>query len=168
MSFIFTTLALLLNFLTLVLLFWQIKVQHKTMVKDHERRQKQATFEAMHQIRSNELDSFERKTRKMVYDHTDWSEVPETLRDDVRSILSHFERFAVAINTNVYSFEIVNRTMGAYLLGLWKDYDDYVIYVRKKVPDANKKYYYDLEKLVDRISKLRNPENNHNSGQMSD
>jgi Domain of unknown function (DUF4760) len=157
----------ILGFCTLFVLIWQvyelrnqISSHEKSVKRDHERRRKQATFEAMNVLRSDELDAFERAIRVKVTEHLDWKNVPDDLRNDVRSILSHFERFAVAVNTGVYDVEIVDRTMGAYLIGLWAGYDDYVIYVRKKVSDANKKYYCDLEDIVKTIKNRRTPETN--------
>lgn len=132
-----------------------VLAQEKAMDKDHERRKKQATFEAMQVIRSNTSDQLERSIRKQVNDHTNWAKVPEQLRSETREVLSGFERFAVAVNTGVYDIEIVDRTMGSYLMKLWQSYDEYVAYVRKKVPDANKKYYCDLEELVKNIEKRR-------------
>lgn len=154
----------ILGVITLAVLIWQVKelrnqiaLQEKSLDKDHERRRKQSTIEAMHLLRSDDQDALERKIRLKVSAHLDWKNVPNELRNDVRSILSHYERFAVAVNTGVYDIEIVDRTIGAYLICLWKDYDDYVIYVRKKVPDANKKYYCDLEDLVKKITERRTP-----------
>lgn len=150
-----------LGFLTLAILIWQVivlrgqvKTQEKTIAKDHERRKKQAAFMAMNILRSDSLDHLERKARQQVNSHTDWAKVPDELRANVRDVLSHFERFAVAVNTEVYDLHIVDRTMGQYLIGLWRDYSPYIKHVRE-IDKNGSRYYCDFEALVSRITVRR-------------
>lgn len=123
--------------------------------KDHERKKKEGSFIAMNLLRSNELDALERKIREAASNTIDWKNADKQLRAELRLVLSHFERFAVAVNTNVYDIDIVDRTMGAYLIGLWEDYATYIEFIRSDT--QNPKCYVEIENLVNSIKKRREP-----------
>lgn len=151
-----------LGTVTLVVLVWQVTVlrkqlgvQERALRLDQQRRRAQETVNAIAVLRSNSMDVAERAIRVKVDGHTNWRSIDPDFKGELRLILSYFERFAVTVNTEVYDLAIVNRTIGAYLIGVWDAYCPYVTTVRGPVGSLEQNYYREFENLVKAIQVAR-------------
>jgi hypothetical protein len=158
---LFEFITALLSIVTLSVLTWQVvqlkvqvTLQEKTLEKDHERRRKQATFEAMQEIRNEKYDSDERALRSKLVG-VNWETATPELKDEVRETLTPYEYFATGVNVSVYDIDIVDRASGAYFIGMWGRYQPYIDYMRNRAGGSRATYYAELGVMCEELKKKR-------------
>lgn len=110
------------------------------------RQQKESTLEAYNNLQNDvfsELKKYDLGSLKKGDDG--WSEVTVCL--------AKIEKFCVGINTNIYSWKILNRLGGGYFI---EQYDKLLpVITQKRENDSSNKHYDEFEMVVNKLKKER-------------
>lgn len=146
-------LTILMLFFTVLISLRQSSITLKTVQLDHERRRKEATINHIQVIR-NEYKTIDTEIITKYGSPLEESRIEELINDSdtlpkLVYLLGLFEHLAVAVNTEVFDFDILCRLSGSYIANVYKKYEGYILYRRTK--NCNPKVYIDFEILKDKI-----------------
>lgn len=74
--------------------------------------------------------------------------------EDITICLSKIENFSTGINTNIYSYKILNRLGGAFFIRQYEKLEPIIIVKREKNVSAGK-HYNEFEATVMKLKKYR-------------
>ena len=136
-----------------IIAIWQLFLGKRSFNADHERRKKQATIEHYSRICNEFREALKRINAKFPDDKVVKIHNPvddKDMLDDVATYLSHMEKFAIGINTNIYDFDVFKRMSGVWAVRYYDRFKEAIEYLRMR--PYSQKAYMNYEDL---ISKLR-------------
>jgi len=129
----------------------QLRSMEDGFKADHERRKKQATFEFYHNIYKDFIDQLNKIDEMFPNDSVidiNKAKKNKEIFNGIKNYLSHMERFAVGIKTEIYDIDVFKRMVGATLTKKWVNKFQGIIDDSCKV---NPVAYKDLKKLVNEL-----------------
>ena len=157
---IISTIALCLG---LFATFWQIRIASKSLKADHERRKKQATIEYLNNLRTTYRKWNNTLIKKYGRDPAGMDTIEKIKADGksweiLKDMLGMFEHLAVAVNSEVFDIDILNKMAGQYLVDVYQRWKTYIDQRRK---DPNRELVYvEFEQLVHKLNLIRKPADN--------
>ena len=117
--------------------------------RDSLRQKNEATLIAYNELQDNvfaKLNKYGDDLSKIEYRSDKW--------DEITICLAQIENFSVGINTNIYSFKILNRLGGAFFIRQFEKLKPIIDIKRKKNISVGK-HYDEFEKTVLKLKKHR-------------
>lgn len=117
--------------------------------RDSLRQKKEATLIAYNELQDNvfaKLNKYADDLSKIEYRSDEWEEIT--------ICLAQIENFSVGINTNIYSFRILNRLGGAFFIRQFEKLKPVIDIKREKNISAGK-HYDEFEKTILKLKKHR-------------
>ena len=117
--------------------------------RDSLRQKKEATLIAYNELQDNvfpKLNKYGDDLSKIEYRSDEWEEIT--------ICLAQIENFSVGINTNIYSFRILNRLGGAFFIRQFEKLKPIIDIKREKNISAGK-HYDEFEKTILKLKKHR-------------
>ena len=117
--------------------------------RDSLRQKKEATLIAYNELQDNvfsKLNKYGDDLSKIEYRSGEWEEIT--------ICLAQIENFSVGINTNIYSFRILNRLGGAFFIRQFEKLKPVIDIKREKNISAGK-HYDEFEKTILKLKKHR-------------
>ena len=109
--------------------------------RESSRQKKEATLIAYNDLQDNvfaELNKHE-DLSKIVYQSDDWKEIT--------TCLAKIENFSVGINTNIYSYKVLNRLGGAFFISQFEKLKP-IINTKREKNVSSGKHYNEFENTV--------------------
>ncbi len=116
--------------------------------RESSRQKKEATLIAYNDLQDNvfaELNKHE-DLSKIVYQSDDWKEIT--------TCLAKIENFSVGINTNIYSYKVLNRLGGAFFISQFEKLKP-IINTKREKNVSSGKHYNEFENTVLKLKKHR-------------
>ncbi len=133
--------------LQLIVMFFAFKAEN-------ERKKKQSTVEFINNIRDRYKPTYNELNKK--YSGViNLTEIDDTLKNELREILSTIEHLSVGINSGVYDFQIFFRMSGSYFLSIFRKLHPYILDCQKSQPSR----YIEFESICKKIEIERKKRN---------
>jgi len=137
------------------LLVWQVRVAVQSIKADHERRKKQATTEFMLHVRPLWHDQ-RRMIEKRWGDGVLTNKILDEIDKDheayelVRTLLGQLEHISVGVNSGVYDKDLLFRTSGSHLIGIYHRMHPYIMRAQSKLSTAYIEYVQLMREFEER------------------
>lgn len=122
-------------------------------IRDSSRQKKESTLNSYNQLQNDvfsTINTLPNDLSTIKYRDDNW--------ETITTCLSRIENFSIGINTNIYSFRILNRLGGAFFIRQFEKLKP-IIDIKRDKNISKGKHYDEFEKTVDRLSIYRNTEN---------
>lgn len=149
----------ILDLIATGLTFISVSIAAATLINDHKRSKKQATFEFYDRFKESVKD-IENKIHALTNDEVNQIvEKHKSGQEDewwniTKQYLSSMERFAVGINSGAFDHKLVDRMSGLFLYEQYRKLYPIIKYKREK--DGNSRIYEEFKMMVNAIVKIRN------------
>ena len=145
----FEILSLVINFIGIGLIIFQLAIAVRSFKAEHERKKKQATIEYIHNAR--EVYNKSRRNVEAMFgtDVLTEANVIELVKDsrakdEIKDLLAILEYISVGMNTGVFDKDLWYRMSGAFLIRVYNQARSYIKYSQKDHPTA----YIEFEEIV--------------------
>lgn len=118
-------------------------------VRDSSRQKKEATLNAYNQLQEDvfsEMNQYADDLSQIEFRSDDWNKITVCM--------AKIEIFSIGINTNIYSFKILNRLGGGFFV---RQFDKLkpIIDIKRGMNISKGKHYDEFEKTANRLKKYR-------------